>query len=283
MPETISSIWARVCDERSVTAAATTQASDYRLVSRWLQDCPVQEPERMREAMVWVLRHPQQTSRRKVATYLRVTARYAHQVLRLLPGDPLEDFRMPKRQQAEAEVVVIPRDEVGTVMWFLAQGRAGSTDWLPYAQFLLQTGLRTGELFGLRWSDWDRDASRMQVARNLTTQGLREATKTGRARVVPVNRTARQVLEAMPQDGEAIFPASRLSFASFFQDRMQVAHEHGRVRRRYRPYDLRHTALSRWLEAGIPVAQVAKWAGNSPAVVMQHYANATQPYDIPEL
>lgn len=29
-----------------------------------------------------------------------------------------------------------------------------------------------------------------------------------------------------------------------------------------RPYDLRHAAISGWLNAGVPVTQVAEWAGN---------------------
>jgi integrase len=32
-----------------------------------------------------------------------------------------------------------------------------------------------------------------------------------------------------------------------------------------RPYDLRHTAVSTWLNAGVPPAQVAEWAGHSVA------------------
>lgn len=283
MTETIASIWARVSAERAVTTAPTTQASDYRMVSRWLDSCPVQEPGRMREAMVWVLQQPQQSSRRKVATYLRVTARYAHQVLRVLDADPLEGFRMPKRQQKPADVVVIPRAEISTVFWFLSQGRAGSADWLPYAQFMLQTGVRTGELFGLQWEDLDAAGQRILVHQNMTTEGLKDSTKTDVARWVPLNRTALHALDKRPRGDRFIFSGSRSSFASFFQDRMKQGHVMGRLTHRYRPYDLRHTAISTWLEKGIPVAQAARWAGNSPVVIMQHYANSTQHYDIPEL
>jgi integrase len=31
-----------------------------------------------------------------------------------------------------------------------------------------------------------------------------------------------------------------------------------------RPYDLRHAAVSTWLNAGVPSTQVAQWAGHSP-------------------
>ncbi|MGW1990106.1 tyrosine-type recombinase/integrase [Embleya sp. NPDC001921] len=39
-----------------------------------------------------------------------------------------------------------------------------------------------------------------------------------------------------------------------------------------RPYDLRHAAVSTWLNAGVPPAQVAEWAGHSVAVLLRVYA-----------
>jgi integrase len=39
-----------------------------------------------------------------------------------------------------------------------------------------------------------------------------------------------------------------------------------------RVYDNRHTCLTNWLNAGIPPAQVAEWAGNSVAVLLATYA-----------
>jgi integrase len=51
----------------------------------------------------------------------------------------------------------------------------------------------------------------------------------------------------------------------------------------YRPYDCRHTAISRWIEAGIPVPQVANWAGNTSEIIFKHYCNTTKEYDMPEL
>ncbi|GEL19579.1 site-specific integrase [Pseudonocardia asaccharolytica] len=38
------------------------------------------------------------------------------------------------------------------------------------------------------------------------------------------------------------------------------------------PHDLRHAAVSTWLNAGIPATQVAEWAGHSVAVLLQIYA-----------
>jgi integrase len=38
-----------------------------------------------------------------------------------------------------------------------------------------------------------------------------------------------------------------------------------------RPYDLRHAAVSTWLNAGVPSIRVAEWAGHSVAVLLQIY------------
>ena len=39
-----------------------------------------------------------------------------------------------------------------------------------------------------------------------------------------------------------------------------------------RPYDLRHAALSTWLNAGVSPAEVSKRAGNSVEVLLKRYA-----------
>lgn len=39
-----------------------------------------------------------------------------------------------------------------------------------------------------------------------------------------------------------------------------------------RPYDLRHAAVSTWLNAGVPATQVAEWAGHSLHVLLKVYA-----------
>ncbi|WP_333938112.1 tyrosine-type recombinase/integrase [Streptomyces sp. HUAS 31] len=39
-----------------------------------------------------------------------------------------------------------------------------------------------------------------------------------------------------------------------------------------RPYDLRATCITNWLRAGLPIAEVARRAGNSPEVIYRRYA-----------
>jgi integrase len=39
-----------------------------------------------------------------------------------------------------------------------------------------------------------------------------------------------------------------------------------------RPYDLRHAAVSTWLNGGVAPTQVAEWAGHSVEVLLRSYA-----------
>ncbi|MET8692874.1 hypothetical protein ABZV65_10045 [Streptomyces bauhiniae] len=41
-------------------------------------------------------------------------------------------------------------------------------------------------------------------------------------------------------------------------------------------YDIRHTRLTKWLNDGIPPAQVADWAGNSVPVLLATYAGCIE-------
>ena len=43
-----------------------------------------------------------------------------------------------------------------------------------------------------------------------------------------------------------------------------------------RPYDLRHAAVSTWLNGGVPAPQVAEWAGHSVAVLLEVYAKCIE-------
>jgi len=273
--------------ERSVTLCATSLSTDYRQVGRWLSRCPVRELDRGREVMGWVLSQQPRQSALRVGRYVKTLYRWAaSEDVALVPRNPVASYKFPKRPQAaDDDVVVIPREEWPALLEAMGTGSRRSQPWSLVVAFLLQTGLRTGEAFAAQWSDVT--GGRLLVHQNMTlSHGLKDSTKTNRRRWVPLNATATDVLQRLGGEGAPdafIFPWSRQSFMSFFKARAIEAVEQGKLSRRYRPYDLRHTAISAWLEAGVPVAQCASWAGNGVQVLMRHYAGTTSTYDMPEL
>jgi integrase len=281
--QTLVETWRAFRDERAVAICATSLASDYRQVERWLERCPVQDLERGREAMLWVLKQQPQKSAIRVGQYLKSFYRWAaSEDIHRVTFNPVSSIRFPKKPQGDEEVTVIPREEIPFVITALRRRERSGPQWHQMAQFMLQTGMRTGEARAVHESDIRGD--RLLVHRNWTlTHGLKDSTKTNKKRWVPLNPVAREILDqCKPVDG-FFFPWNRNSFQSFFERRMQELHTTGLATKRYRPYDLRHTAISSWLESGVPVTQAASWAGNTAEMIWKHYANTTADYEIPVL
>lgn len=276
--------WEQFKAERSLALQPTTLASDYRQVSQWLERCPVQQLEEGRRVLLWVLGQEPVLSARKVCMFVRSLYRWASsEDVGLLAKNPVQNFKMPKAPQKQHEVRVIPRDEIGLVLIALEhKAHHRAVNWSLFAEFMLQTAMRTGEVRAMKWADI-RDGKVLVHANFTLTHGHKPSTKTNKQRVVPLNARAQEILAGLPRDNDYVFPWNRSSFQSHFRNKIDQLHQHDLIRDRYRPYDLRHVAISRWLEAGIPVAQVARWAGNTAEVIWAHYANATTEYEVPVL
>jgi integrase len=270
--------------ERSICLSPTSVCTDYAQVTKWLNRCPINDLSEGRQVLIWVLNEKPVKSSRRVCMFVRSLYKWASsEDIRLLDRNPVANFKMPKPPQQDREVIVIPRGEIELILSALKpRSRRQGVDWSLFAEFMLQTGMRTGEVRALKWSDvQDR---KVLVHSNYTlTHGHKDSTKTNKKRWVPLNEKAKQVLSRLEKADDYIFPWNRYTFQSLFRDRVDELYEAGAVKHRYRPYDLRHVAISRWLEAGIPVTQAANWAGNTSEVIWQHYAGVTQDYEMPVL
>ena len=281
---TLSETWARFLEERSISLSPTSLVTDYAQVTKWLARCPEQDLREGRRVLVWLLQQKPTLAARRVCMFTRSMYRWAAaEDVGILPANPVINFRMPKAPQKSGEVTVIPRHEIPLVLSALSAKVSHRTvDWSLFAEFMLQTAMRTGEVRALRWADIKED--RIYVHGNWTlTHGYKASTKTNKPRWVPLNARALEILELLPRDSDYVFPWNRSTFASFFIERMKQLHTAGLIEKRYRPYDLRHVAISRWLEHGISVAQTAAWAGNSSEVIWKHYAGTTTSYEVPVL
>ena len=284
MALTVSELWNAFLTERSISLCPTSLTSDYRQVTKWLGRCPVQDLQQARQVMIWVLGQKPVLSSRRVAMYTKTMYKWAAQEdVGYLERNPLASFKMPKAPQRDEEIIVIPRNEIGLVLAALeAKLTYRTVNWSAYTEFMLQTAMRTGEVRALRWVDIKDN--KILVHQNWTlTHGLKDSTKTNKKRWVPLNGKCRAILDALPRESEYLFPWDRLAFQSYFRKKLQPLHQVGLISHHYRPYDCRHTAISHWIEAGIPVPQVAAWAGNTSEVIFKHYCNTTKEYELPEI
>ncbi len=84
----------------------------------------------------------------------------------------------------EVEQKVLTNSEVGI---FLLQAKITAHRLYPMWAMALLTGMRSGELFALRWTDIDLDARIISVSRQWTSKNGFGPTKTQRSRVVPIS------------------------------------------------------------------------------------------------
>jgi len=280
----LTDLWSAFLEERSISLCPTSLTSDYRVVTKHLSRCPIEDPAQARQIMIWVLQQKPVLTARRVAMYLKSMYRWAAQEdVALLERNPLASFKMPKAPQKDEEIIVIPRNEVGLVLAAL-EGKQTyrHVNWASYTEFMLQTAMRTGEVRSLMWDDIKDN--KILVHQNYTlTHGLKNSTKTNKKRWVPLNQRCVEILEELPKADKFIFPWNRLAFQSYFRKKLSPLKQAELISHVYRPYDCRHTAISRWIEAGIPVPQVAAWAGNTSEVIFKHYCNTTQEYEMPVL
>lgn len=158
----------------------------------------------------------------------------------------------------------------------------------------IYTGLRLGELWGLRWDDVVLDGDRPEVTVRRSHAG---ATKSGRIRRVPLLPAARAALDRLTgrRDGW-VFPGDhgqrrRDDDARWSPAWRKVTRRDGTVERvaingyrqragitrRVRFHDLRHTCASHLLMGSwgvrLPLEEVAAWLGHSSTAVTQRYAH----------
>jgi integrase len=133
----------------------------------------------------------------------------------------------------------------------------------------LDTAMRRGELFRLKWEDVDLERGVISIkAMN---------TKTARARTVFVTPRLREELTKLWEKSP-----KRLDLSVFGHD------EHGSVRKAWlsaclhakvkgcRFHDLRHTAITRMVAAGMPSAQIMKISGHTQTATFQRYVNPNE-------
>jgi integrase len=140
-------------------------------------------------------------------------------------------------------------------------------------QFAIQTGMRRGELMGLRWSDIDIP-NRKAYLHN---------TKNGDPRQVPLTKTAIEILSALTKEQSGIvFPMSLGTL------RIQFERVCNKAKERYqelgtnpfedlRFHDLRHEALSRLSDAGLNVIELSHISGHKTLAMLKRYVHCSHP------
>jgi integrase len=192
--------------------------------------------------------------------------------------------------QIQPDVKMLPvHDDVGRAISadeerrvLVACGNSRSRSLLPAVTVALSTGMRYSEIRLLRWSQIDLVTRRITVGRSKTESG------TGRS--IPLNERATETLKFWATNfpdrtsTQFVFPSERYGVAGHkrevvaydtdptrainsWKEGWESAKETAKVVCRF--HDLRHTAVTRMLEGGVPLPVVASILGWSAATTVR--------------
>jgi len=148
------------------------------------------------------------------------------------------------------------------------------------------TGLRQGELIGLRWRDVDFDARRIRVVSPYVRGEFGDPKSIGSGRSLPMAERVADALRDLRErtlhshDRDLVFchpetgkPLDRSKLVRRFKEALRRADVH-----QITFHELRHTFGTRMAAAGTPMRTVQHWMGHSDPKTTQIYAHY-QPSD----
>ena len=139
----------------------------------------------------------------------------------------------------------------------------------PIIQFALETGMRRGEIIGLKWLDIDLPRRRAFL----------HITKNGEPRQVPLTLKSIQILgEVKDAHPERVFPLSMDALRRYFDKAIKVAKENWKSEgvnpfNDLRLHDCRHEALSRLSDAGLNVIELSHISGHKTLAQLARYTH----------
>jgi integrase len=172
---------------------------------------------------------------------------------------------------ADANQGVLNRNEVEIL---LIEARKAEHRFFPHWAFALLTGMRSGELYSLRWSDVDLVTGKISISKAWTKLNGEGATKTAKSRICPISKECRRFLGELKtdfsKDSEFVLP--RL-WEWDQGDQAKVLKsfclEIGITPVKF--HDLRATFITQMLNNGVPLSKVMAIVGHSSLKTTQGY------------
>jgi len=212
------------------------------------------------------------TARDLIDGSFRALYRDAREVDRLVTGDPFAALTWPAKIDPEPDPFTEDERDL-LVEHFWQRNRP----YYPLVYVAFFTGMRTGELVGLRWGDVDIRTAKLHVRRS-RTMGEDNAPKTRKSKrtiaLLPdVAAVLRQAKPLHADEDAFVFTTQTgtpLDAERFVEKHWRRALRATNVRPR-RFYDTRHTFISAALTRGTNLKWLADYCGTSVDMIERHY------------
>ena len=171
---------------------------------------------------------------------------------------------------AEANQAVLNKNEIEIL---LRQAKRTDHRFYPHWTLALLTGMRSGELYSLRWTDVDLVTGKINISKAWTRYNGEGPTKTAKNRIYPISKESRKFLEELKLKAEGReFVLPRLwEWNQGEQAKVlkSFCEEIGITPVKF--HDLRATFITQMLNNGVPLSKVMAIVGHSSLKTTQGY------------
>ena len=209
-------------------------------------------------------------AKRKPATVNRYFACIKHMMGKaadwnLITEAQLKDVRKVKQlKENNRRLRYLSKEEAANLLDACRQSRAAAYLY-PIVQVALNTGMRKGEIMGLRWDNIDLKAGFIHVTED---ESMGQSIKNGEGRSIPINDTLRNVLGSLP----VRIDGGRLFTTAFHGDCFVDALKRAKIRN-FHFHDLRHTFASNLAMGGCDLATLKELLGHKAVSMTLRYSH----------
>lgn len=172
---------------------------------------------------------------------------------------------------AEANQAVLNRNEVEIL---LREAKRVEHRFYPHWTLALLTGMRSGELYSLRWTDVDLVTGKINISKAWTRYNGEGPTKTAKNRICPISKECRKHLGELKStysaDSEYVLPrlweweqGDQAKVLKSFCEEIGIT--------QIKFHDLRATFITQMLNNGVPLSKVMAIVGHSSLKTTQGY------------
>lgn len=290
----LTELWQQYVKARK-TGKSPATIRMYGWVANHLGRCPHKLPSEYQAIFDWLTANVPANSTKRLLMHLSACCKWAKRS-QLIGDNPFEsmaaEIKLKKVSNDEIEIHPFTREERDRIITAFESNRYYKY-YAPLIKFLFFTGCRPSEALALPWKNIGKAV--IVFNRSVVYDGnglvVKDGLKTQKSRKFPINAQLQELLEnlvpATMQPEALVFPSPRSSgFISWgnFTTRAWKTVMNSLENIDYRnPYQTRHTFCSLCREADISSLQIAKWVGNSPAIIDRVYAKPTDHIQVPEL
>lgn len=279
------SLWDKYVEFKSKSVAQSTIDKDFKKTRNHIAALPTQKILEARTIRNHLANNLTLNAARRTLTQIKACCNWAVDE-GLISESPFVNLAIRSRNWNEKDIDPFTAVEQERIIEAF-ENHPVYRHYSAFVKFLFLTGARTSEAIGLQWLHISPDLKFITFSEALVL-GKRGATKTHRTRRFPVNNQLRELLISIKP------PESNPEALVFTSQKGCAIDSHNFLTRAWKPvlesiqiryrtqYNTRHTFISLCLEAGVPVAQVAAWSGNSPRTIYNSYAGIVSLIEVPE-